>query len=345
MRIQMKRVSDNEYRSDIGLLLKREYGKTPNGNEVNGRWVLRSSDGEWIDMDKYSNDLADRNNLDLYTAQKEENQMNSQDLSADYHEVVPNHPLVMEKITNEYGFPQYVDLHGNAICPSCHSLVMKNRGAGCICDTCAHEAEMHMAHDWADGELREQLDEATFQGMCEEAMEEEEKHLDEESEKEAMKRFFAGEEPGFSHLCLDEENKPMTAGYGKLDDWGSWEYQLPMPAEQWQKKKDFELKVKLNGMKYKARIIPFDSNEIIKRNFVHFSLDRMFGIGCLSDEDRKEQYDYYVGRLKETKDASSFLITASVGDSVQEHNTRIYLEIVDPTYPLVGRTSEEHMGC
>lgn len=68
-------------------------------------------------------------------------------------------------------------------------------------------------------------------------------------------------------------------------------------------------------------------------------------LGRLSDEDRKEQYEYYVGRLKETRDASSFLITASVGDSVQEHKTRIYLEIVDPTYPASGKTPEEYMGC
>lgn len=68
-------------------------------------------------MDMYSNDLADRNNLDLYTANRKEEKQN-----------------VLEEITNEYGFPQYVDEEGNPTCPSCRCLVMKNRGAGCICD-------------------------------------------------------------------------------------------------------------------------------------------------------------------------------------------------------------------
>ena len=45
--------------------MTREYGHTPNGNPINGRWVLRDNNGTWIDFDKYSNDLAERNNLKL----------------------------------------------------------------------------------------------------------------------------------------------------------------------------------------------------------------------------------------------------------------------------------------
>ena len=342
-KIQMKRVSDNEFNSDSGLILKREYGKTPNGNNVGGRWVLRSSDGNWIDMDMYSNDLADRNNLDLYTSNRKEEKQN-----------------VLEEITNEYGFPQYVDDEGNPTCPSCRCLVMKNRGAGCICDTCAHEAHMEMSADYDEGNLAIAISttecstcgstshgngfcsgsETDYQSETFSQMEEEEKLLDKEAEKEAMRRYFAGEDPGWTTGVCEF----LQAGYGKLSDLGYWEFTLPAPAEQWQKKKDFQLKVKLNGMKYKARIIPFDSNEIIKRNFVHWCYDYHFWSDKHSEESMKTSYDFYVNRLRETRDASGFLLTASVGESVQEHKGRIYLEIVDPTYPAAGRTPEEHMG-
>jgi len=42
--------------------IQREYGKTPNGNDLNGRWVLRKQ-GEFIDFDKYRNDLLERYDL------------------------------------------------------------------------------------------------------------------------------------------------------------------------------------------------------------------------------------------------------------------------------------------
>ena len=45
--------------------MTREYGNTPNGNPINGRWVLRDHRGWWVDFDKYSSDLAERNNLNL----------------------------------------------------------------------------------------------------------------------------------------------------------------------------------------------------------------------------------------------------------------------------------------
>ena len=58
-------ISDDEYQGENGTTLKREYGKTPNGNPLNGRWVLRNSNGKWIDFDQYRNDLACNYRLNL----------------------------------------------------------------------------------------------------------------------------------------------------------------------------------------------------------------------------------------------------------------------------------------
>ena len=44
--------------------IKREKGLTPNGNLINGRWVLRI-DGKFEDFDQYINDLMERHNLDI----------------------------------------------------------------------------------------------------------------------------------------------------------------------------------------------------------------------------------------------------------------------------------------
>ena len=59
---------ESVYSSKAGHKLQREYGETPNGNELNGRWVFRDERGKFIDFDKYRNDLAERNNLDLFNA-------------------------------------------------------------------------------------------------------------------------------------------------------------------------------------------------------------------------------------------------------------------------------------
>lgn len=53
------------YEGNDKQVIAREYGKTPNGNALNGAWVLRSETGEWIDHDRYINDLAERNEIDL----------------------------------------------------------------------------------------------------------------------------------------------------------------------------------------------------------------------------------------------------------------------------------------
>lgn len=47
--------------------MKREWeSKTPGGCRMAGRWVLRDGSGKLIDFDKYGNDIAERQNLDLY---------------------------------------------------------------------------------------------------------------------------------------------------------------------------------------------------------------------------------------------------------------------------------------
>ena len=49
-----------------GLSMQRETsGTTPSGNPIGGRWVLRSQDGDWIDCDRYRDDLAARHDLAL----------------------------------------------------------------------------------------------------------------------------------------------------------------------------------------------------------------------------------------------------------------------------------------
>lgn len=53
------------YISDDGWEMKREYGLTPNGNPMNGRWVLRDSSGQLIDFDQYRNDLVEHYHLRL----------------------------------------------------------------------------------------------------------------------------------------------------------------------------------------------------------------------------------------------------------------------------------------
>jgi hypothetical protein len=44
--------------------MKREYGRTPNGNLFRGQWVLRNNE-TIIDFNKYRSDILSINNLDL----------------------------------------------------------------------------------------------------------------------------------------------------------------------------------------------------------------------------------------------------------------------------------------
>lgn len=50
-------------RAENGVTARREYGLTPNGNPISGRWVLRDAGGRWIDFDQYQHDLFERNGL------------------------------------------------------------------------------------------------------------------------------------------------------------------------------------------------------------------------------------------------------------------------------------------
>ena len=42
-----------------GSTMQREYGKTPNGNQMGGRWVLRDKHGEMITYNQYRYDIID----------------------------------------------------------------------------------------------------------------------------------------------------------------------------------------------------------------------------------------------------------------------------------------------
>lgn len=56
--IVMRAVNDERYESDLGYVLAREHGETPNGNPISGRWVLRDRTGTMLEIDQYRNDIA-----------------------------------------------------------------------------------------------------------------------------------------------------------------------------------------------------------------------------------------------------------------------------------------------
>ena len=63
----LDRVNDDEYLAQDGTVsMKREYGRTPNGNSMSGRWVLRDAGNALLDFDQYANDLAERRALKLF---------------------------------------------------------------------------------------------------------------------------------------------------------------------------------------------------------------------------------------------------------------------------------------
>lgn len=57
------------YKFANGFKIRREEGKTPNGNPINGRWVLRDQKDKFIDVDQYRHDLASRHKINLEEAQ------------------------------------------------------------------------------------------------------------------------------------------------------------------------------------------------------------------------------------------------------------------------------------
>lgn len=60
----MVRTAANRYETFTGLILQREQDSlTPNGNPMDGRWVLRGPTGVLIDFAPSLNDIAERNNI------------------------------------------------------------------------------------------------------------------------------------------------------------------------------------------------------------------------------------------------------------------------------------------
>lgn len=58
----MHEVHPEVLRTASGFEMRREYGsKTPNGNPINGRWVLRDPSGNFVDVDQYRHDVISRN--------------------------------------------------------------------------------------------------------------------------------------------------------------------------------------------------------------------------------------------------------------------------------------------
>lgn len=57
---RMEQISHDSYVSKEGYRMQREYGLTPNGNNINGRWVLRGPNKELIDFYYYRDDLLER---------------------------------------------------------------------------------------------------------------------------------------------------------------------------------------------------------------------------------------------------------------------------------------------
>jgi len=59
-----------QIRNDIYSILngkgsiRREYGETPAGNAMNGRWVFRDENGRMIDYDQYRHDLFERHDIE-----------------------------------------------------------------------------------------------------------------------------------------------------------------------------------------------------------------------------------------------------------------------------------------
>jgi len=58
-------MEDTVYIFEDDYTMKREYGETPNGNDMAGRWVLRDEDNEIVDFNKYRNDIIDAYNLTI----------------------------------------------------------------------------------------------------------------------------------------------------------------------------------------------------------------------------------------------------------------------------------------
>ena len=57
---KMRQTSEDNYIGEDGFGMQREYGETPNGNRIGGRWVLRGPGCVWLDIDYNRHDLMSR---------------------------------------------------------------------------------------------------------------------------------------------------------------------------------------------------------------------------------------------------------------------------------------------
>lgn len=61
---------------------------------------------------------------------------------------------VYRRVVNAHGFTDMCELHSDGfsspVCVQCKACVMPNRGSGMLCDSCAHEFDLHCEHDNAD---------------------------------------------------------------------------------------------------------------------------------------------------------------------------------------------------
>lgn len=56
------------YHNADGWTIVREWGTHPVSKEpLSGKWVLRNKEHEFIDVDAFRNDLAERNNFGLFS--------------------------------------------------------------------------------------------------------------------------------------------------------------------------------------------------------------------------------------------------------------------------------------
>ena len=60
-------LNETRYESCDGFVMQREYGISPNGNQINGFWVLRDKFGTWIGFDQYRYNLAELHSFELET--------------------------------------------------------------------------------------------------------------------------------------------------------------------------------------------------------------------------------------------------------------------------------------
>jgi hypothetical protein len=67
-----KRTDDLYEFEDCSTMQREPDGLTVTGDRYDGYWVLRDEYGFVIDYDHYRNDLAERNELDLYWVEVEE---------------------------------------------------------------------------------------------------------------------------------------------------------------------------------------------------------------------------------------------------------------------------------